>query len=120
MKIKRAAAAAVGIAALLFAGGLYLRLDKTQVFHRVRGDYRGVGVLETWRTGGSEVRLVELRNHRGETPLTALVRSFVQQLKEPDRDRARAEAAEIRERARIYRAILDGWQHGRAESASAR
>ena len=73
-KMKRLAAGAIVFLVLAIIGGLYLRLDKTEVFYRVRGEYRGIGVLESWYTEASEIRLVELRNHRGEAPLTALVR----------------------------------------------
>ena len=45
-----------------------------------------------------------------EDPLTALVRQFVVLLREPDLDRARAEASLIRERARLYRAVFSAWQ----------
>lgn len=44
-----------------------------------------------------------------EDPLAALVRVFVQLLREPNLDRARAESFAIRERARIYDAVLGFW-----------
>ncbi len=44
-----------------------------------------------------------------EDPLAALVRTFVRLLTEPDLERARAESAAIRERTRLYRAVLDAW-----------
>ena len=65
------------LVALAVAGwllGLYLSRDKTHVFHQVRGTYRDAAVIESWRSGESDVRLVGLRNHRGETPATAYVR----------------------------------------------
>ena len=71
---RRLSLSAVALVLMAAAGCLYLRLDKTHVFDHVRGDYRGVGVLESWRTETSEVRLIELLNHRGEAPLTAFVR----------------------------------------------
>ena len=49
------------------------------------------------------------RSHSLEDPLAALVRVFVQLLREPSLDRARAESSAIRERARLYRTILDAW-----------
>lgn len=45
-----------------------------------------------------------------EDPLTALVRQFVVLLREPDLERARAEACSIRERARLYRAVFEAWE----------
>ncbi len=71
----KAGAIALAVVAAAVAGlGAFLRLDKTHVFYRVRGEYRGIEVLETWPTALSTVRRVELENHRGEAPATALVR----------------------------------------------
>ena len=47
-----------------------------------------------------------------EDPLTLLVRDFVHNLREPDLDRVRAESDLIRQRARIYGAVLDAFDRG--------
>ena len=70
-------ASAIALIVLLAAGWLlsfYLRQDKTHVFYRLRGRYQGISVLESRRSEDSLIRLVSLRNHRGETPATAFVR----------------------------------------------
>lgn len=61
----------VALAALV----AYLRRDVTAVFYRVRGQYAGSRALEEWTQGADRCRLVELRNHNGETVTTAYVRT---------------------------------------------
>lgn len=53
-------------------------------------------------------------------PLAALTQAFVAAIREPDLDRNRAAADAVLERARLYRALLDGWQHADPEHAGPR
>ena len=52
----------------------YWRMDKTEVFLRTAGNYAGHDVLAEWTTAESTVRLIGLRNHRGEEVTQAYVR----------------------------------------------
>ena len=67
------ALAALGLV-LLTATAAYWRQDKTAVFYEVRGNYDGFDVVDSWTTERSGVRLIALRNDRGEAVSTALVR----------------------------------------------
>ena len=59
--------------ALVFVGA-YLRLDKEHVFYEARGTYRDVVTLESWESDRSSVRLLELRNERGDAVANAYFR----------------------------------------------
>ena len=50
---------------LAFAAA-YLRLDKDNVFFEVRGTYQDAVTLESRQSGQSQIRLLQLRNHRGD------------------------------------------------------
>ncbi len=77
--LRRKWARRLGLTLLLSAAAgvlavLYLRADKTAVFHRVRGEYREARVLAVEERGESRLRLLQLVNDRGEAVATAYVR----------------------------------------------
>ena len=59
---------------LLIVCGVYLRMDKEDIFYEVRGTYQDTVTLQSWESDRSEVRLVELRNDRGEAVANAYFR----------------------------------------------
>ncbi len=66
-RIVRVAGVALGLIllSLVFASA-YLRLDKEDVFREVRGTYQDFVTLDSWESAHSRVRLLQLRNHRGD------------------------------------------------------
>ncbi len=66
-RIVRVAGVALGLILLSLAfASAYLRLDKEDVFREVRGTYQDFVTLDSWESAHSRVRLLQLRNHRGD------------------------------------------------------
>ncbi len=67
-RIVRVAGVALGLILLSLAFAcVYLRLDKENVFYEVRGTYQDTVTLDAWESGRSRIRLLQLRNHHGDT-----------------------------------------------------
>ena len=66
-RIVRGAGVALGLIlfSLAFACA-YLRLDKENVFYEVRGTYQDTVTLDSWESGQSRIRLLQLQNHHGD------------------------------------------------------
>ena len=66
-RIVRGAGVALGLILLSLAfASAYLRLDKEHVFRDVRGTYQDFVTLDSWESAHARVRLLQLRNHRGD------------------------------------------------------
>ncbi len=66
-RIVRVVGVVLGLILLSLAfASAYLRLDKEDVLRDVRGTYQDFVTLDSWASAHSGVRLLQLRNHRGD------------------------------------------------------